>query len=175
MKLESPSAERNKLPIWQVFETKVLPLIQNHSVPLFLEIAAGAGVHTHFLAKQVFQAYEGRPFRWYPSDADASCLDSIVCHVEEDVDLRNANVVEPPVKLTFVESGIFEQETINFYSLLSFDVIVSINMIHISPWEALLGLLKFSGEKLRNKTGILLFYGPFKVNDAYSDSNRYAT
>lgn len=50
-KLESPSAERNKDPIWQILETKVFPLLlletdreqQKQQQPLkVLEIAAGA-------------------------------------------------------------------------------------------------------------------------------------
>jgi Protein of unknown function (DUF938) len=174
MKFDSPSAERNKLPIWQVLETKVLPGVQNFTAPHFLEIAAGAGVHTQFFAKQLLQAFPNRPFHWYPSDADVSCLNSIVCHVEDDLDLYNSRVVQPPVRLTLDESGICEQETIDLCSGLSFDVILSINMIHISPWAATIGLMKVAGEKLRNRTGLLVLYGPFKVNGTYSDSNRYA-
>lgn len=42
-KKESPSAERNKHPIWDVLQTKVFPQT-THSEPLrILEIAAGAG------------------------------------------------------------------------------------------------------------------------------------
>src|SRR5204862_1500684 len=41
-----------------------------------------------------------------------------------------------------------------------FDAIVSINMIHIAPWSAALGLLKGAGRLLR-AGGILFLYGPF--------------
>jgi len=46
-KLESPSAERNKEPIWNVLESKVLPLLLQQDSgegPIrILETAAGAG------------------------------------------------------------------------------------------------------------------------------------
>jgi Protein of unknown function (DUF938) len=167
MKFESPSAERNKLPIWQILETKVLP----YTVPLFLVIAAGAGVHTQFFAKQLSEKYPNRHFHWYPSDADVSCLNSITRLVVNNVDQQNSNVVKPPVRLTLDEGGICEQEAIDLCSLKSVDVIFNASMIHISPWEVTIGLMKVAGEKLPNETGLLVLYGPFRVNGTYSDSN----
>ena len=41
-----------------------------------------------------------------------------------------------------------------------FDAVISLNMLHIAPWEAALGLLARAGELLR-LDGILFFYGPF--------------
>ena len=42
-----------------------------------------------------------------------------------------------------------------------YNSIVNINMIHIAPWEACLGLLAGAGRVLK-KDGILYIYGPFK-------------
>src|SRR6185436_11895177 len=41
-----------------------------------------------------------------------------------------------------------------------FDAIVAINMIHISPWEATLGLMAGAGRLLRDG-GVLYTYGPY--------------
>lgn len=42
-KLESPAAERNKEPIWQVLESKLLPKAEAVQTLSVLEIAAGCG------------------------------------------------------------------------------------------------------------------------------------
>ena len=51
-----------------------------------------------------------------------------------------------------------------------FDLITCINMIHISPWSATLGLMDCAGKCLR-KDGMLVCYGPFKVGGTASESN----
>src|SRR5262249_39684927 len=42
-----------------------------------------------------------------------------------------------------------------------FDALVAINMIHISPWDAALGLMAGAGRLLR-PGGVLFLYGPYK-------------
>jgi hypothetical protein len=44
------------------------------------------------------------------------------------------------------------------------DVIVNINMIHITPWDACTGLLRGARHKL-SEGGLLIFYGPFRQRD----------
>jgi hypothetical protein len=41
-KKESPSADRNKYPIWEILESNVLPTLTSHTLRV-VEIAAGAG------------------------------------------------------------------------------------------------------------------------------------
>ena len=43
----------------------------------------------------------------------------------------------------------------------AYDAIVAINMIHISPWEATLGLMAGAG-RLLTDGGLLYTYGPYK-------------
>jgi hypothetical protein len=43
-----------------------------------------------------------------------------------------------------------------------FDAILSLNMVHIAPWQAALGLLA-GGKRLLRPDGILFLYGPFVV------------
>ena len=184
VKLESPSAERNRDPIWQVLDEKVVsPMFlrqQQKQQPLkILEIAAGAGVHTHYFAKQFLIKYKelklqattkDPPFVWYPTDTDPMCLSSIQAYIDDDSELFTSNVVQTPKILTLNDDGITET-TENDLKLL--DLIMNINMIHISPWSATIGLMKVAGQRLRNKTGILFLYGPYKVNGTYCESNQY--
>lgn len=52
----------------------------------------------------------------------------------------------------------------------SIDLVLCINMIHIAPWEATLGLMECAGNVLR-KGGILMCYGPYRVNGEAVESN----
>ena len=51
-----------------------------------------------------------------------------------------------------------------------FDLALCINMIHIAPWEATLGLMECAGRVLR-KGGLLVCYGPYKVGGTAAESN----
>jgi len=51
-----------------------------------------------------------------------------------------------------------------------FDLVLCINMIHISPWKATLGLMACAGKSLR-KGGTLMCYGPYKVDGTAVESN----
>lgn len=64
-KLDSPSAQRNKEPIWDILSSKVLPLIHQQDPLQVLEVAAGCGVHSHYFSLQLVQQ-EKREFEWYP-------------------------------------------------------------------------------------------------------------
>ena len=51
--------------------------------------------------------------------------------------------------------------------------IISINMIHITPWQCTESLFKESGKLLKDSR-FLLFYGPIKIKDEHnSDSNKF--
>ena len=49
-----------------------------------------------------------------------------------------------------------------------FDAMISLNMVHIAPWEAALGLLAGAGRLLRPGNGVLFFYGPFMLGGAHT-------
>lgn len=180
-KLDSPSAERNKGPIWNVLASKVLPRLFGNDGPdappprpvRILEVACGAGVHTQYFTQQL----RGHSFRWYPTDAD-ECLASTLAYrpAKDPDDLPMFDQVRTPRKLTLNENGIVEAETSRFLAAEGgddFDLILNINMIHIAPWEATLGLMKVAGERLRRGGGMLVLYGPFKVGGTCVESNRY--
>ena len=48
-----------------------------------------------------------------------------------------------------------------------FDAIVSLNMVHIAPWAASLGLFAGAGRLLR-AGGLLVLYGPFMRDGAHN-------
>jgi hypothetical protein len=165
-KLESPSAERNKGPIWDVLQSRIFP--SDRSAPfLILEVAAGAGVHTQFFCRHLLDSGK-LSFRWYPTDPEDSSKQSIQAHTDEVPGLSEK--VESPTSLTLDADGIMEPETEAKLKDMEFDLIININMIHISPWEATLGLMKLAGEKLVNG-GALFLYGPYKVGGTAVESN----
>jgi hypothetical protein len=169
MKFDSPAAQRNKELIWEILSSKALPNEnenENDSPLRILEIAAGTGVHTEHFAKRMIEAK--RPFFWYPTDPSPSSRLSIQCYIDESF-LTSA--VHSPMPLTLNKKGIIEPETRKTLDeQSSLDLILCINMIHISPWEATLGLLKVAGEKLNNN-GCLYCYGPYKIGGTAVESN----
>lgn len=135
-RLSSPSALRNRGPIADVLRT-VLP--ETGSV---LEIASGSGEHiTHFAA--LFPA-----LGWQPSDPSADARASILEWSEAE---GVANVL-PPLDLD--AAGLD-------WPVGHADAIIAINMVHISPWQATLGLLNGAG-RLLPAGGALFLYGPYR-------------
>ncbi|GKZ00411.1 hypothetical protein MPSEU_000994000 [Mayamaea pseudoterrestris] len=166
---ESPSAERNKLPIWDTLQSKVLPQMTMDRPLQVLEVAAGAGVHTQLFAEKLLELKI--PFRWTPTDPDATSLASIAAYVhDKDSDERLRNFVAEPIKLTLNEHGIAEEETRSILEVSTYDVIIAINLIHISPWSATLGLMRLAGKHLKDG-GKLFLYGPYRIDGACVESN----
>ena len=108
---------------------------------IVLEVASGTGEHVvHFAG-----LFPG--LSWQPSDPDPSSLDSIAAwRVEADY----ANI-RPPVLLDAGATPWPSERA---------DAILCINMVHISPWDATLGLLANSA-KLLPVGGPLILYGPY--------------
>ena len=130
----APSAERNKQPILDVL-ARVLP-----PTGLVLEIGSGTGQHVaHFaeaLPELVFQ----------PTEMDEERHASIAAWT---AGLAN---VRPPIAFDVAKLP---------WPVTQADAIICINVIHISPWEATLALMKGAGEILR-PGGVLVTYGPYR-------------
>eukprot|EP00980_Cylindrotheca_fusiformis_P016565 scaffold4966_cov204-Cylindrotheca_fusiformis.AAC.2 len=167
-KLDSPSAQRNKEPIWDFLSSNPLASPTGANGIRVLEIAAGAGVHTEHFANRIASTPAGKSScTWYPSDPSEESRASIQCYIDEN---KLGEIVKSPLPLTLDKNGIIENETKDALSGLDLDLIICINMIHISPWEATLGLMKLASEKLCNK-GYLYCYGPYKVDGNAVESN----
>ena len=192
VKRESPSAERNKDPIWGILQSKVFPNFgsqggrnegskSEEGLVRILEIAAGAGVHTYHVALQLMKQQKkdkNIPVSFYfqPTDPDPVSLESLQAYVNELPSDSNSAKVARPLQLTLDKTGIRELSTRHKLSPSSdnddkwWDIILNINMIHISPWSATLGLMKVAGTHLR-RGGILYLYGPYRVNGTCVESN----
>jgi cyclopropane fatty-acyl-phospholipid synthase-like methyltransferase len=141
----APATLRNREPIRKVLGEVLAEQGQ------VLEVGSGSGEHAVFFAA-AFPAIV-----WQPTDADLECLASIAAWTAE-AGLAN---LRPPLRLDVRASpwpGVAER---------SFDAVVSINMIHIAPWEACRGLMAGAARALRSD-GVLLLYGPFMIDGRHT-------
>jgi cyclopropane fatty-acyl-phospholipid synthase-like methyltransferase len=132
----APAAARNREPILVVLK-RVLP-----GRARVLEIASGSGEHAVFFAR----AMPG--LDWQPSDPDAGARASIAAWIESE---GLANVRAPLA---------IDVRAEKWGAGGPFEAIVSINMVHIAPWESALGLTAGAGRLVRDG-GVLFLYGPF--------------
>lgn len=119
-----------------------------------LEVASGSGEHVvHFAA-----AFPGMD--WQPSDPDPAALTSIAAWRAE-------------AGLTNVATPLAIDAAASAWPIDRADAILCINMIHISPWEATLGL--FAGAaRLLAKGSPLALYGPFIEPDVPTAASNLA-
>lgn len=137
MKLSSPAAQRNREPIGAVL-AEWLP-----ESGLVLEVASGSGEHAAYFARAFPQ------LEWQPSDPDPEALSSIEAW---RADSGLANLREPVILDAAAATWPVERA----------DAVLNINMVHISPWEAALGLLD-GAARLLPPGGPLILYGPWVV------------
>lgn len=134
----SPSAARNSASILAVLK-RVLP-----TRGVVLEIGCGTGEHAVCFA----EAMPG--LTWQPSDADSDARASTASWIK----LMGLNNALLPIDIDVCSRSWGVEQT------GPFDAIVSINMVHIAPWAASLGLFAGAGRLLR-AGGFLFLYGPF--------------
>lgn len=135
----APAALRNREPIAEVL-SEWLP-----EAGLVFEIASGTGEHAIFFAER-FPALD-----WQPSDVHPVALASIAAWREE---AGLANIRAPLV--ADAASG--------EWPLDCADAVLSINMVHISPWASALGLLD-GAARLLSTGAPLIIYGPWLTSD----------
>lgn len=192
--LESPSAERNKGPIYDmVLSPILLPRLlddakENKKDSLkVLELAAGCGVHTTHFASSILSSHPTVNLEWIPSDPDLEArlsidarvaregLTGVVCEANGWVlGNRGGTACNDGIRdrgdagsSKCVEDGTFS----DYREILdTIDLVLCVNMIHIAPWEATTGLMECAGGVLR-RGGMLLCYGPYKVGGTAVESN----
>ena len=142
----APATQRNRKPIFEILSKTLAP---NSNI---LEVASGTGEHSVFFASHC------KSWSWIPSDINPQARESITAWKNID---RVNNLALPLTIDASKENWIEEAKDLNI------DAIVNINMIHISPWSACLGLIK-GANKLLPPGGILYFYGPFKRNGKHT-------
>lgn len=138
----APATARNREPIREVL-ARDLP-----ARGTVLEIASGTGEHAVHFARAFPH------LTWQPSDVAGSALASIAAWIAE-AQLPN---LRAPLALE-VTSATWPVERA--------DAIVCINMVHIAPWEAALGL--FAGAaRLLPADALLYLYGPYRFGGAFT-------
>jgi len=131
----APAAVRNREPIAQVLE-QWLP-----DQGLVLEIASGTGEHAAYLAER-FPELE-----WQPSDVHPAAMESIRAWRSKAAlgNLREPLTIDAAAADWPIERA---------------DAVLNINMVHISPWRAALGLLD-GASRLLGDGAPLILYGPW--------------
>jgi hypothetical protein len=130
----APAAARNRDALTEALR----PLLPARG--LLLEIASGSGEHALHLAR-TFPALTVQP-----SDPDEGARASIAAWRAAE---GPANLLEP-LALDAMEEGGFPCA----------DAVLCVNMIHIAPWAACLGLLAKAADSLAPDAPLFL-YGPF--------------
>ncbi len=136
----APATARNREPILEVLR-RVLP-----PQGLVLEVASGTGEHAaHFAA-----ALPNLTFQ--PTDRDAEARASC------DAWTRDLPNVRPALALDAAEEA---------WPVVTADAVLCINMVHISPWTATLGLMR-GAARLLPPGGPLVLYGPYRRSGAHT-------
>lgn len=145
VKRHAPATERNRDVIAQTL-ARVLP-----TEGLILEVASGTGEHVVHFAK-MFPA-----LTWQPSDPDPIALASI-------------NAWRADSKVPNVRPAMLLDASAD-WPIAQADAVVCINMTHISPWAATVGLLR-NAARLLPQSAVLFIYGPYNQRDVpLADSN----
>jgi SAM-dependent methyltransferase len=135
----APATQRNRDPILEVLRAVLPPS------GLVLEVASGTGEHAAYFARNL------PGLQWQPSDPSPDALESIAAWREAE----GAGNLLPPIKLDAEAAE---------WPLANADAMVCINMVHISPWEATLGLM-CGASRLLSRGAPLVLYGPFRRKD----------
>jgi hypothetical protein len=160
----APATQRNRDPILQVLQ-RVLP-----PEGTVLEISSGTGEHAVYFAPHL------APRQWLPSEPNPTLRRSITAWQATSP----ADNLHPPIDLdthasTWSVELVEQPEALASVDLQQYPItaIVNINMIHIAPWSACVGLMAGAGRILPSG-GILYLYGPFKVNRQHTAPSNHA-
>jgi SAM-dependent methyltransferase len=141
-RLNFPAFHRNRAPIWAV----LAPLLAGRRGDV-LELGSGSGQHAVAFAEQ------SPDIVWWPSDVDPDHLDS----VEAWRAYANLPNVRPPRRIDLGRAD----WTAGAGAPARFAMILSINVLHISPWRVSENLLAGAARCLEPH-GQLCVYGPFR-------------
>ena len=133
----APATARNRDPILAVLRDILPP------AGLALEVASGTGEHVRYFAETL------PGLDWQPSDPDPDALASIAAWSDGIPNIR------PPLQLDAAAPD---------WPLARADAVLCINMVHISPWAATVGLFAGAARLLRPDAPLYL-YGPYRRAD----------
>jgi hypothetical protein len=148
----APATGRNQGFILDILKAQ-LPTTGN-----ILEIASGSGEHAIYMIHQL--SSKKAPRVWQPSDPSTEKQQSIAAWTKSS----GTTLILSPVFIDTTEPT-WAVEADDYPH--EFSSILCINMIHIAPWEACLGLMAGAGRILPTG-GCLYLYGPYKINGEHT-------
>jgi len=165
MALSSPAATRNKDPILNVLHPKIDLLRNRESGKVYiLEVASGTGEHaayfTSLIPNIVFQ----------PTEPQQTMHESIASWAQDQSITNVGSQILPPKSLDVMK---YEDEYSSLpdeFQNCNTDLLICINMIHISPFECTSALFKLAKFCVRSG-GYVMTYGPYRVDGQMVESN----
>ncbi len=143
MIVNHPAAGRNAEPLYSVVQ-KVLQNVRGQS-PRVLEVACGPGQHVELFASRHPQVH------WQPTEPQEPMRVSIDARVARARLNNVAAALDLDVRAEWPVAWQRER----------FDLIMAVNLLHISPW-AVTEALVANAAGVATEAAALLIYGPFK-------------
>lgn len=146
---ECYAAARNKLPLLEVLKS-LTPAPRS-----VLEVSSGTGEHAETFLSHLptIQCYQ-------PTELDVGMFASIT-----DWTSAHRHACRLPIKLDVTRA-----EDVDLLETGTYDFLININMIHISPPETTGALFDVSS-KVLSECGRVLTYGPYRVSGEMVESN----
>ena len=142
--LHFPATSRNRDAITTILK-KFLP-----KSGLILEFGSGSGEHVIHFARKFPN------LTWQPSDLNPRNIESIYAWADK-VKEACPNICEPLLLDAAKSTSVIQ----------SADAIICINVIHISPWNTTIGLMR-NARRLLSGGGLLCLYGPYMLNNKHT-------
>ena len=160
------AANRNKVPILSTLHNVINGLREGFSHPFrsddtirAIEVASGTGEHAAYFTENISNLF------WLPTELDATMMESINAYGVHTKYADNSQIMMPAVCLdmmTYTDDLILPEPFRNQIV----DVVVCINMIHISPVEATTALFKFPASVLR-PSGVVFTYNTMPLTCSF--------
>ncbi|MBD2319798.1 DUF938 domain-containing protein [Phormidium tenue] len=144
----APATLRNREAILETL-LQILPPTGN-----ILEISSGTGEHAVYFAPHL------QPRQWIPTDPNPIAISSIIAWQKY---YPSPNLLAP-ITIDVTESDWQRDPQLQNQDI---QAIVNINMIHIAPWTACLGLIS-GASKILPEGGLLYLYGAYKQNGKHT-------
>jgi hypothetical protein len=144
----APATLRNREAILETL-LENLPTTGN-----ILEISSGTGEHAVYFAPHL------QPRQWIPSDPNPIAISSITAWQQH---YPSPNLATP-LAIDVTQPDWSDRHQLPNQNI---QAIVNINMIHITPWVACLGLIS-GANRILQTAGILYLYGPYKQNGKHT-------
>lgn len=152
-----------------------LSLSLSHSLSIFpslvLEVGSGSGQHTYHFSK----SYPNVTFQ--PTEYDTALLASIDAYASDL--LKEGHLIRPALELDATNSTHWkhvlqagQEQGQEQEEQPSYDVVMTTNVFHISPWVVGQSIIRGAGRVLK-PGGRFFIYGPFKRDGTFNtESNR---